>query len=218
MMKIVVLNRLRNVVRGELRAELRETRRKLVQPADLVLLERQLAVEETLVTYRQGRNAQVRDAVGKMLVRVRSLATLELGAERHHCEPCLGRVSEHADRCARVGKKEPRPLLVVPEHPWKPVGPAGEELGSKARLERLDRRARLEPRDTDGEWHAEDRRPRAVVRRLDRADRVHVRADPVLGGGSADVSEVSEPNAHPASNTEGVTADRRDGHTVAQVR
>ena len=153
-----------------------------------------------------------------MLVRVRNFPALELGAQRHHGEPCFGRVAEHADRCARVGKKEPRPLLVVPEHLREPVGPACEELGGEARLERLDRSARLEPGDTVGEWHAQDRRPRSLVRRLDRADRIDVRADPVFGCGAVQVSDLSERDAHPASNTEGRTADRRAGQTVAPIR
>ena len=148
-------------------------------------------MEETLVTCRQRWNAQVRNAVCELLVRVRNFPALELGAERHHGEPCFGRVAEHADRCARVGKEEPRPLLVVPEHLREPVGPACEELGGEARLERLDRSARLEPGDTVGEWHAQDRRPRSLVRRLDRADRIDVRADPVFGCGAVHVSERS---------------------------
>ena len=99
-----------------------------------------------------------------------------------------------------------------------PVGPACEELGGEPRLERLHRSARLEPGDAVGEWHAQHRRPRSLVRRLDRADRIDVRADPVFGCGAVHVSDLIEPNAHPASNTEGRTADRRGGQTVAQVR
>ena len=89
---------------------------------------------------------------------------------------------------------------------------------NEARLERLDRSARLEPGDTVGEWHAQDRRPGSLVRRLDRADRIDLRADPVFGGGAVQVSDLSEREAHPASNTEGRTADRRGGQTVAPIR
>jgi hypothetical protein len=41
-----VLNGLRDVVCGELAAQLREARRKLPQPTDLVALERQIPLQE----------------------------------------------------------------------------------------------------------------------------------------------------------------------------
>src|SRR5207249_4941988 len=79
---------------------------------------------------------------------------------------------------------KPRPLFVVSEHLGDAIGPAGEELGRQPRLEGLDRATRLEPGDTLGERHAQHGRPRPLVRRLDGADGLHVRADPAFGDGA----------------------------------
>ena len=120
-----------------------------------------------------------------MVLGVRGLAALHLGVERQHHEPGLGRVAEGADRGAGVPEEEPRALLVVAEDLGDAVGIARGELGSEPRLERLHRRACLEPHDAVGDRHAQHRRPGAIVRRLDRAHRLDMRADPVFG-----VSEV----------------------------
>jgi hypothetical protein len=87
-----------------------------------------------------------------------------------------------SDRRACVFKEQPGTLLVVAEYLWDTIGPAPEELGGEAGLERLHRRTRLEPRDAVGERHAHDRRPRPLVNRLDRAGRIRVPADPRFGG------------------------------------
>src|SRR5207244_8310014 len=78
--------------------------------------------------------------------------------------------------------EEPRPLIVVTEHVCDPSRPARGELGRQPRFERLHGRARLEPGDAVGERHAQHRRPRALVRRLDVAGRFDVLANPVFGG------------------------------------
>jgi hypothetical protein len=54
-----MLNGLREPECGELVAQLGEARRKLAQPADLVALERQLALQEVLETSGQRRDPQV---------------------------------------------------------------------------------------------------------------------------------------------------------------
>lgn len=90
----------------------------------------------------------------------------------------------HPDRRARVGKEKPRPLLVAAEYLGDPVRPAREERRRQPRLEGLHRSARLEPRNAVGERHAQHRRPRPLALRLDRADRLDVRAEPAFGGGT----------------------------------
>src|SRR5262249_36197920 len=51
--EVVVLNRLRYIVCGELAAQLHEAPPELAQPADLVELERQITLQEVLVARRQ---------------------------------------------------------------------------------------------------------------------------------------------------------------------
>ncbi len=104
---------------------------------------------------RQRRDAQIRDAMREMVVCVSGLGALELGIERQHDEPRLGRVAEGTDRRAGVAQEKPRPLLVVAEHLGDPVRMAREQLGGEARLEGLHRRARLEPCDAVGNRHTQ---------------------------------------------------------------
>jgi hypothetical protein len=131
-----------------------------------------------------------------MVVRVRRLATLELGVKRQRDEPRLRRVAERADRGARVAEEKPRTLLVVAEHLGDAVGMACEQLGREPRLECLHRPARLEPSDAVGERHALYRRPGPLVLRFDHADWLNARADPVLG-----ISEVHAPTMPRYSGT-----------------
>src|SRR5437867_3437434 len=105
---------------------------------------------------------------------------LELGVERQRVEPRFRRIAKRGDRLARVREQKPGPLLVASEYLWNAVGPTCEERGSEARLERLHRRARLEPRDAVSEWHAQHRRPRPLVHGLDRANRLGVQTDPLF--------------------------------------
>ncbi len=176
-----MLDRFRDIVCDELVAQLLEARRERAQPIDLLALERQVSPQEVVVSSRQPRDAQVGDAVREMLERVRNLAALELGVEGQRDEPFLPRVAERADPGARVAEEEPRPLLVVAEHPCDAIGIAREELGREPLLESLHRRARLEPGHAAGERHAQDGRPGPLVLRFDTADRLDVIADPRFG-------------------------------------
>ena len=139
-------------------------------------------LQEVVVAGWQRRDPQVGDAVREVVVRVCGLAALELGVQRQGSKPCLRRIAECAERRARVGEEKPPPLVVVAEDLGDPVGPACEQLGREPRLECLYRSACLEPGDAVGERHAQHRRPRSFVRRLDDADRLDVRANPVFGG------------------------------------
>jgi hypothetical protein len=182
--EVIVLQRLGHAVGSELVAQLSEARGELAQQADLVLLERQRTLQQVFVSRRQRRKPQVGDAVCEVVVRMRGLAALELGVLRQCNEPRLRRVAEHADRRPRVGEEEPGALLVVAEDLGDSIGPPREELGREPRLERLHGFTGLEPRNAVRERHAQHRRPRALMCRLDRAGRFDVRADPVFGGGA----------------------------------
>jgi hypothetical protein len=57
-----------------------------------------------------------------VFVRVRGLATLELGVRWQDHEPRFRRVAASANRRARVRQEKPRVLLVVAEHFGYPVG------------------------------------------------------------------------------------------------
>jgi hypothetical protein len=131
-----------------------------------------------------------------MVVRVRRLATLELGVKRQRDEPRLRRVAERADRSARIAEEKPRTLLVVAEHLGDAVGMACEQLGREPRLECLHRPARLEPSDAVGERHAQYRRPGPLVLRFDHADRLDVRADPVFGISEVHASTMPRYSSH----------------------
>src|SRR5919197_2971121 len=165
-MEVVVLDRLRHVMSGELGAELLEPGSETSEPVDLLALERQIAAEEVFEASRQRCDPEVRDAVREVVVCVDRLASLELGVPGEREEPGFRWVAELSDRDARVGEEEPGPLLVVGDHLGDPVGPSGEQSGRQPRLEGLHRCARLEPDDAVGEGDAEDGRPRPLVRRL----------------------------------------------------
>jgi hypothetical protein len=111
---------------------------------------------------------------------------LELRVERQRGQPRLRRFAGCADGLARVCEEKPGPLLVVSEYFRDAVRPAAMEFGREARLECLYRRARLEPGDAAGDWHAQYRPPRPLVYELDRAGRLRVRADPLLDGEKID--------------------------------
>lgn len=64
----------------------------------------------------------------QVLLRASGLAALQFGVGRQDCEPRLGRVVGDADRCARIGQKEPGSLLVVAKHLGDELGPACKEL------------------------------------------------------------------------------------------
>ena len=144
-------------------------------------IERQLVPQEVVVAAGQRCDSQVRDAVREVVAGVRGLAALELGVQGQRVEPRLRRVAERADRRSRVAEKKPCSLRVVAEHLSDAVWPAGEKRGREPWLERLHRRARLEPRDTARDRHAQHRRPGPLVCDLDRTDRLDVRADPSFG-------------------------------------
>jgi hypothetical protein len=133
---------------------------------------------------RQGREPQVGDAVREVVVRACGLAALQLGVQGQGNEPRLRWVAEPAERRARIGEEKPGTLLVLAEHLGDAVGPAREEPRREPRLECLRRTAGLEPGNAVGERHAQDRRPGSLVYKLDLADDVEVRADPVFGGGA----------------------------------
>jgi hypothetical protein len=115
--------------------------------------------------------------VGEVVVRVCGLAALELGVQRQRGKPCLGRVTELADRRARIGEQKPSALFLVAEHLGDPVGPACEQLGRQPRLESLRRGARLEPDDAVADRNAQrfcsSSNAGASVRRSDTLARGH---------------------------------------------
>ena len=119
-----------------------------------------------------------------VLVSVHRLAALQLGIQRQRRQPRLGRVPERADGSAGIGEEQPRPVLVVAEHVGDAPRPARAETRRQPRLERLNRPARLEPRDAVRVRHAQHRRPGSLVRDLDLACRFDVRADPGLRTGA----------------------------------
>jgi hypothetical protein len=80
--QVVMLNRFWDVVGIELVAELREASRERAQPIDLLGLERQLALQEVIEARGQRRDAQVRDTVHEVVMRVFGLFALELGVAR----------------------------------------------------------------------------------------------------------------------------------------
>src|SRR5207244_9150770 len=99
-------------------------------------------------------------------------------------QPRFRRVAEVVDRRAGVGEEQPRSLLVVVEHLGNAVGPSGEELRGQPRLEGLHLGAGLEPGDAVGKGHSQHRRPRSLLGRLARRDRLDARTDPAFGGPS----------------------------------
>jgi hypothetical protein len=179
-----VLHGLGYAVRGEVAAQLREARREVAQPADVVALEWQVAPKELVVARLQRCDPEVWDPMREMIGRMCGLAPLLLGVQGQSNEPRLRRVPGFADRRARVGEEKPRPLVVMAEYRGDTVGPTRGEPCRQAWLERLHRRTRLEPGSAIGERHAEHGRPRSLVGRLDGAGRFDVGADPVfdLGG------------------------------------
>src|ERR687887_2262122 len=98
--EVVVLDRLRQFVSGELRAQLLEPRCEPAQPLDLLALQRQIPAKERIEAGRKGRYPKVRDAVREVIVRVGRLAPLELGVAGEREEPGFGWVAELADRSA----------------------------------------------------------------------------------------------------------------------
>jgi hypothetical protein len=151
-------------------------------------------LQELVVAGRERREPQVGDAAGEVFLSVRRLTALELAVERQCGEPRFRGIAERADRLARVREKKPGSLLVIREHFRHAVRPAGVELGRETRLERLNRRACFEPDDPSGERHAQHRGPRALVHGLDRADRLHARADPLFDGERMDHDSTMSPD------------------------
>jgi hypothetical protein len=131
-----------------------EARRKLAQAADLVALERQVVLQEVLVSGRQRRDPQVGNAVREVICGVRQ---------------------------PRVGERSHPRSSSWAEDLGDPVGPACEQLGREPRLECLHRSACLQPGDAVAERHAQHRRSGSscVAQCTDRFD---VRASPVFGG------------------------------------
>jgi hypothetical protein len=62
--EVVVLDRLRHTVDCELVAQLREARREVPQPANLLPPERQIQLQELLVAGGEDRKPEIGDAVG----------------------------------------------------------------------------------------------------------------------------------------------------------
>jgi hypothetical protein len=127
-----------------------------------------------------------------VVVCVGSFPALELGIDRKDLEPRLGGVAHGADVRARVGEKQPTPLLVVAEDVGHQVRPAREELRRQAGLEGLDRTALLEPNDSAGHRHAKNRRPRSLVGRLDGRDGHDMVANPVLCSAAIHASTITK--------------------------
>ena len=151
-----MLDRLGHAARGQLVAQLGEARREARRAGRSRRPRAEGRRAQLLVARRQRREPQVGDAVREMLAGARGLAALELGVARQHARATPRAGCRAPDRRAGVGEQEPRPLLVVREHVGDAVGPARRELRREPRLERLHRRARLEPGRAAGERHAQD--------------------------------------------------------------
>ena len=66
----------------------------------------------------------------------------------------VGKTSVAAATALLSAERGKRTLVISTEHLRDPVGPAGEKLASKPRLECLHRGASLEPGEPAGERHA----------------------------------------------------------------
>ena len=107
--------------------------------------------------------------------------TLKFGIQWQRTKPHLQRIAERPHRCTRVAKQQPPPLAIMREHFCNPIRPTCEQFGAEPWFERLYRCAGLEPDNAVRERHAENCRPRSLVRRFDWPDRVDVRPNPPLG-------------------------------------
>jgi hypothetical protein len=149
------------------------------QPVDLLGIERKVAREHGVVERGEEREPPVGHTGVEMLVDVARLVLLQLRITRERGDPRFVRVAVRADGRPRVREQGPRALDVVGDELDDAVRPPPVERGREGRLERLDGRARLEPRGAvRRQRHPPNARPRPVVDELDRPRRGHVRLHP----------------------------------------
>jgi hypothetical protein len=98
-------------------------------------------------------------------------------------QPCLRRIAPRADRGAGISQQQPASLLLIAEDLGHPIRPAGGQSGGQPRLEELHRAARLHPRRPVSQRDPQHRRPRPLMRDLERTHRLGVRTDPLLHSG-----------------------------------
>lgn len=101
--QIVVLDRLGDRLRSQLSTKLLEARSEDPELLSVVPAQRQVLVQQFLVTGRESLNAKVGHTEGEVVEDIGHLTPLELGVQRKDRKPMLRQIPEVTDPSPRIG-------------------------------------------------------------------------------------------------------------------